>query len=463
SYGSVWTQLLKVHETIGEQRVKFSSDISEVADDLQIVYKDTEKNRKAAKEQGNRHEKNRLDAEVSLEKSKIKYDLHTEEWEKAILAKSNNESEYMPKKAGLFKSNKTPAQFQKQVDDSCAKANQAQTSYKNQLATTNATRQDYFQSQLPSDIIHLKSIGDECCGATRYQLARYSYLFEVAITADGEALDNDRGTGLRSLCEKINNDQDTFTVVREFGERAINFRKADIPYKEYPMSKVAMSILKPNPVFGVELTKLMQRDGQEVPLFLVKCIEAIEASGLKNEGLYRISGTGTHIQRLKSSFDRNCAGVDLTTDENTADVNNITGLVKLWFRELPDPLFPQSSYQHFMNAAKIENDRMRVLGLHTIINDLPDAHYATLKYIMCHLEKVQKNQEFNKMTTSNLSTIFGITLMGGESNSNQSSINSQEQYQQQEEQRLADTHWHVRVVKTILENYCLIFEPDEEQ
>jgi hypothetical protein len=35
----------------------------------------------------------------------------------------------------------------------------------------------------------------------------------------------------------------------------------------------------------------------------------------------------------------------------------------------------------------IENDRMRVLGLHTIINDLPDAHYATLKYIMHHLDK----------------------------------------------------------------------------
>lgn len=82
-----------------------------------------------------------------------------------------------------------------------------------------------------------------------------------------------------------------------------------------------------------------------------------------------------------------CAAVDLTSDENNADVNNITSLLKLWFRELPDPLFPQSSYQHFMNAARIENDRMRVLGLHTIINDLPDAHYATLKYIMCHLDK----------------------------------------------------------------------------
>lgn len=38
-------------------------------------------------------------------------------------------------------------------------------------------------------------------------------------------------------------------------------------------------------------------------------------------------------------------------------------------------------------SIEIEDDRLRVLGLHTIINDLPDAHYATLKYLMCHLDK----------------------------------------------------------------------------
>lgn len=64
----MWTQFLKVHETIGDQRVKFSSDIAEVADDVQIMCKDTEKSRKQVKEIGIRHERNRLDAESSLEK-----------------------------------------------------------------------------------------------------------------------------------------------------------------------------------------------------------------------------------------------------------------------------------------------------------------------------------------------------------------------------------------------------------
>lgn len=62
--------------------------------------------------------------------------------------------------------------------------------------------------------------------------------------------------------------------------------------------------MKPNPVFGVDLTKLMQRDGQEVPLVVIKCAEAVELAGLKTVGLYRLSGTSTHIQQLKSAFDR---------------------------------------------------------------------------------------------------------------------------------------------------------------
>lgn len=34
----------------------------------------------------------------------------SEDWERAILARNNNDSDHLPKKGGLFKSNKTPAQ-----------------------------------------------------------------------------------------------------------------------------------------------------------------------------------------------------------------------------------------------------------------------------------------------------------------------------------------------------------------
>ena len=51
TYGDAWASFLKVHETIGEQRLRFATDVTEVADDLQLLVKDTEKGRKQVKGQ----------------------------------------------------------------------------------------------------------------------------------------------------------------------------------------------------------------------------------------------------------------------------------------------------------------------------------------------------------------------------------------------------------------------------
>ncbi|KAI8333049.1 Rho GTPase activation protein [Chlamydoabsidia padenii] len=367
TYGDAWVSMLKVHETIGDQRIKFASNITEVAEDLQLLYKDTERGRKQAKDAGGKYEKMLGDANTTLEKTKQKYELQNEDWERTILQK-NNDPLHVPKK-GLFKNAKSQAQ-------------------------------------------ELKAIGDECCVALRYQLARYSYIYEEALAADGIALDNDDGLGLRSLTEKIDKDSDLIQYINSYNGRS------------------------------------------EVPWILRKCAEVVEMYGLNVVGIYRLSGTNSQIQKLKAAFDRDCNGINLKSEEYISDINNITSVLKLWFRELPDPLFPRAAYQQFLNAAKTDDDNMRILGLHTVINDLPDAHYATLKYLMCHLDKIQKHQRYNKMGASNLATIFGMTLMGNESAGNiQPMVN-------QDNQRFTETQWQVKVVQSILENYSLIFETD---
>lgn len=60
------------------------------------------------------------------------------------------------------------------------------------------------------------------------------------------------------------------------------------------------------------------------------------------------------------------------------------------------------------------------------------------------------------MGIANLATIFGLTLMGNDTGATSNSIDSQDS------ERLAETQWQVKVVQTILENYRLIFEPDEQ-
>jgi hypothetical protein len=57
------------------------------------------------------------------------------------------------------------------------------------------------------------------------------------------------------------------------------------------------------PVFGLSLDQLFERDGHAVPPIVSQCIQAVDLFGLDQEGIYRLSGTASHIQKIKAMFD----------------------------------------------------------------------------------------------------------------------------------------------------------------
>ena len=58
-----------------------------------------------------------------------------------------------------------------------------------------------------------------------------------------------------------------------------------------------------SPVFGVGLDELYKRDRSAVPIVVYQCILAVDLYGLEVEGIYRLSGTASHVARIKSMFD----------------------------------------------------------------------------------------------------------------------------------------------------------------
>lgn len=44
--------------------------------------------------------------------------------------------------------------------------------------------------------------------------------------------------------------------------------------------------------------------------------------------------------------------VDILSDEWSADINVVCGALKLWFRELPEPLLTYGLYNAFIEAAR---------------------------------------------------------------------------------------------------------------
>ncbi|KKK13185.1 hypothetical protein AOCH_002056, partial [Aspergillus ochraceoroseus] len=188
------------------------------------------------------------------------------------------------------------------------------------------------------------------------------------------------------------------------------------------------------PVFGVSLDELYSRDGTAVPMIVYQCFQGIELFGLDMEGIYRLSGSANHISQMKALFDNDSSQVDFTNPETFHhDVNSVAGLLKQFFRDLPDPLFTSQAYAGLIDAARIDDDIQRRDSLHAIVNGLPDAHYATLRALILHLNKVQEHYTQNRMNAGNIAICFGPTLMGSSAGGN-----------------IADAGWQVRVIETIL-------------
>lgn len=200
------------------------------------------------------------------------------------------------------------------------------------------------------------------------------------------------------------------------------------------------------PVFGVTLNQLYERDGLAVPMVVYQCMQAVDLFGLGVEGIYRQSGSMAHIQKLKAMFDHDSQNkaLDFRNPENFYhDVNSVTGLLKLFFRDLPDPLLTAEHHDSFIAASKHEDDIVRRDSLHAIINSLPDPNYATLRAISLHLYRVIENSHVNRMNSHNLAVIFGPTLMGSDPST-----------------AIADAGWQIKVIDTILQNTYQIFDED---
>ncbi|KZF20504.1 rho GTPase activator [Xylona heveae TC161] len=198
------------------------------------------------------------------------------------------------------------------------------------------------------------------------------------------------------------------------------------------------------PVFGVSLDELFRRDGSAVPMVVYQCLQAVDLFGLDLEGIYRLSGTASHIAKLKAIFDNDSSQVDFRNPENFFhDVNSVAGLLKQFFRDLPEPLMTTEHYAEFINAARVDDDIIRRDSLHAIVNSLPDPNYATLRALIIHLNRVQEHSHVNRMNAGNLAICFGPTLMGSNTGPN-----------------IADAGWQVRVIDTILQNTYQIFDDD---
>nr|XP_055060482.1 protein FAM13A isoform X7 [Misgurnus anguillicaudatus] len=190
--------------------------------------------------------------------------------------------------------------------------------------------------------------------------------------------------------------------------------KSAVHIKEDVKRMVQFPILKPSlaatftggkKIFGVSLLELkdlgLVKEG--VPVVVRSMVEYLEKHGLRQEGIFRVNGSVRTVETLRQRFD---AGEEVDLHQEV-DTFAVASLLKLFLRDLPEGLIHPSIHNPLIQLSQecSEDDFCGEVG--ELLRKLPEIHYSLLQYLCHFLSRVEQEHAHNRMTATNLATVFG--------------------------------------------------------
>uniref|UniRef100_A0A4W5QL00 Rho GTPase activating protein 4a n=1 Tax=Hucho hucho TaxID=62062 RepID=A0A4W5QL00_9TELE len=154
-------------------------------------------------------------------------------------------------------------------------------------------------------------------------------------------------------------------------------------------------------LFTGDMLSFIQASGQEIPVVVESCIRFINLNGLHHEGIFRVPGSQAEVNSLRDAFER---GEDPLVDSR-CDMDLVAGVLKLYFRTLENPLFPQDSTTHggYVCMSKLKS----------VISSYPPPVIIVMRYLFAFLHHVSQYSDENMMQPYNLAVCFGPSLVRG--------------------------------------------------
>nr|XP_055119724.1 rho GTPase-activating protein 18 isoform X1 [Symphalangus syndactylus] len=182
---------------------------------------------------------------------------------------------------------------------------------------------------------------------------------------------------------------------------------------ELKQQKAVKIKTKDSGLFCVPLTVLLEQDqrkvpGMRIPLIFQKLISRIEEGGLETEGLLRIPGAAIRIKNLCQELEAKF--YEGTFNWESVKQHDAASLLKLFIRELPQPLLSVEYLKAFQAVQNLPTKKQQLQALNLLVILLPDANRDTLKALLEFLQRVIDNKEKNKMTVMNVAMVMAPNL-----------------------------------------------------
>ncbi|KAL4245274.1 Rho-GAP domain-containing protein [Abortiporus biennis] len=202
----------------------------------------------------------------------------------------------------------------------------------------------------------------------------------------------------------------------------IPLTQIDIPpavYQENLKHEKQINLPVPNraDLFGVPLEELMGFNGEKgsVPRVVKDCIQFLRESGMQEEGLFRRSPNSVLLKQVQQAYDRgHVVSLDTFGDPHLAAV-----LLKKYLRDLPEPLFPESTYPSIRRCPVPTDDPSDMTSIvylrDVLLPELPHCAYILLSHVLNLLHEVSLRSASNRMDAHNLAVVICPNLVSSSS------------------------------------------------
>lgn len=142
---------------------------------------------------------------------------------------------------------------------------------------------------------------------------------------------------------------------------------------------------------------------EKIPIILPFLADGILAlGGTKSEGIFRVPGDSDSVSELKLRIDRG-----YYTLESVDDPHVLASLLKLWLRELSDPLVPEEMYNECVTCAGNPETCVE------LVKRLPTINRRVVVFLISFLQFFleERVQAVTKMTAANLALVMAPNLL----------------------------------------------------
>ncbi|XP_055921129.1 SLIT-ROBO Rho GTPase-activating protein 1-like [Eupeodes corollae] len=162
-------------------------------------------------------------------------------------------------------------------------------------------------------------------------------------------------------------------------------------------------------LFGGSLEEYLKITNEPIPLILRSCIRVIRKYGLHSHGIFRVSGSQIEIMNFRESFER---GEDpLVGASDASDMNSVAGVLKLYLRELQEPLFPSKYFGFFISIQHLDSEQEVVGEMRNFFRAISQPVVIVIRFLFGFLNHLSEYSSTNMMDAFNLAISFGPTLM----------------------------------------------------